>query len=142
MFQVTAQNCQEKFEVILSELCKENKKSVSSSALPMQTNKILRPRLDKKQFCFCPLLICVWIACFQPDTDIQKLLTSGNRTEMITIRFAGWISGWIAVLFRIRIFGVRSGIIVRFFWIRSRIAFHFCSSRIRIRIIQNVLNSF
>ena len=98
MFQVTAQNCQEKFEVILSELCKENKKSVSSSALPMQTNKILRPRLDKKQFCFCPLLICVWIACFQPDTDIQKLLTSGNRTEMITIRFAGWISGWIVSL--------------------------------------------
>ena len=46
------------------------------------------------------------------------------------------------VLFRIRIFEIRSGRIMRFFWIRSRIGFHFCSSRIRIRIIQNGLNTF
>jgi len=45
-----------------------------------------------------------------------------------------------SVLFRIPIFGVRSGRIMRFFWIRSRIEYHFCSSRIR--IIQNVLNTF
>ena len=49
---------------------------------------------------------------------------------------------WVAVLFRIRIFGVQSGRIMRFVWIRSRIGYHFCSSRIRIRIIQNVLNTF
>jgi len=45
-----------------------------------------------------------------------------------------------SVFFRNRIFGVRSGGIMRFFWIRSRIGYHFCSSPIR--IIQNVLNTF
>ena len=49
---------------------------------------------------------------------------------------------WLPVLFRIRIFGFRSGRFMRFFWIRSRIGYHFCSSRIRIRIIQNGLNTF
>ena len=44
------------------------------------------------------------------------------------------------VLFRIRIFGVRSCGTMRYFWIRNRIGYHFCSSRIR--IIQNVLNTF
>ena len=38
------------------------------------------------------------------------------------------------------VFGFRSGGIMRFFWIRSRIGFHFCSSRIQ--IIQNALNTF
>jgi len=47
---------------------------------------------------------------------------------------------WVAVLFPIRIFGVRSGRIMRYCWNRRRIGLHFCSSRIR--IIQNVLNTF
>jgi len=41
---------------------------------------------------------------------------------------------------RNRIFGVRSGRIMRFFCIRRRIGYHFCSSRIR--VIQNLLNTF
>ena len=42
-----------------------------------------------------------------------------------------------AELFRIRIFGVPDPDFWRIFWIRSRIGYHFCSSRIRSRIIQN-----
>ena len=44
------------------------------------------------------------------------------------------------MLSRIWIFGVRSGRFMRFFWTRSRIGYHFYSSRIR--IIQNRLNTF
>jgi len=40
-----------------------------------------------------------------------------------------------AVLFRIKIFGVSDPDFWKIFWIRSRIGYHFCSSRIR--IIQN-----
>jgi len=61
---------------------------------------------------------------------------------------AGWMAvfpnekrelsaGCTAVLFRIRIFGVSDPDFWRIFWIRCRIGYHFCSSRIRIRIIQN-----
>ena len=41
------------------------------------------------------------------------------------------------VLFRIRIFGVSDPDFWIIFWIRSRIEYQFCSSRIRSRIIQN-----
>jgi len=45
-----------------------------------------------------------------------------------------------SVLFRNRIIGVRSGEVMRFFWIRIRIGYHFYWSRIL--IIQNSLNTF
>ena len=63
-----------------------------------------------------------------------------NRTLTPEVSMDRIRMGYPAVLFRIRIFGVRSRRFVRFFWIRSRIGYHFCSSRNR--IIQNGLNTF
>ena len=71
--------------------------------------------------------------------------TSSLMWRLTMFRKLNWSHGEpgkATVLFRIRIFGVWSGRFMRFFRIRSRIGFHFCSSRIRIWIIQNVLNTF